>query len=171
MKALKYLFIAMLPLGFMACGDEDDEADKLEDPTTTVHTQLQKDAQAYFQGEWVATPVKTEFMMGGQVFYTQSVYADTISFGQAYATPKAFYRNDYLKGETYLFTAHGECTYRPQAMGEITECYYSISPEAATFALYTKKDEALYQFYQLSFESASQFTLRNSQYPQVFNKE
>ena len=58
MKALKYLFIAMLPLGFMACGDEDDEADKLEDPATTVHTQLQKDAQAYFQGEWVATPVK-----------------------------------------------------------------------------------------------------------------
>lgn len=168
MKALKYLFIAMLPLGFVACNE--DEENKVEDPTT-VHTQLQKEAQAYFQGTWVATPVKTEFAMGGQVFYTQSVYADTICFGQAYAEPKVIYRNDFLKGEVYSFTAYGECTYKPEVMTNVTDCYYSISPEADVFTLYKKDGETLFQSYKLSFDSASRFTLQNDIYPMVFNKD
>lgn len=168
MKALKYLFIAMLPLGFVACNEDEDES--IVDPTT-VHTQLQKEAQAYFQGTWVATPVKTEFAMGGQVFYTQSVYADTICFGQAYAEPKVFYRNDYLKGEVYNFTAYGECTYKPESMGETTTYYYYVSPEADVFTLYSKDGETLYQSYKLSFNGVSKFTLQNNAYPMVFNKE
>ena len=168
MKALKYLFFAMLPMGFMACSEDDD--DKVED-FTTAHTQLQKDAQAYFQGEWVATPVKTEFNVGGQTLYTQSIYADTICFDQAYSTPKVFYRNDYLRGETYNFTAYGECTYKPEAIGKTTVYYYSVSPNADEFALYHKDSETLYQTYTLTFNDASKFTLKNGTAPYVFNKE
>ena len=168
MKALKSLFITMLPLGFMACSEDDDN--KVED-YTTVHTQLQKDAQAYFQGEWVATPVKTEFNVGGQTLYTQSIYADTICFDQAYSTPKVFYRNDYLRGETYNFTAYGECTYKPEVIGKTTVYYYSVSPNADEFALYHKDSETLYQTYTLTFNDKSKFTLRNGTAPYVFNKE
>ena len=168
MKALKYLFITMLPLGFMACSEDDDN--KVED-YTTVHTQLQKDAQAYFQGEWVATPVKTEFNVGEQTLYTQSIYADTICFDQAYSTPKVFYRNDYLRGETYNFTAYGECTYKPEVIGKTTVYYYSVSPNADEFALYHKDSETLYQTYTLTFNDASKFTLKNGTAPYVFNKE
>ena len=170
MKALKYLFVAMLPLGLVACGSDDDNEEEAID-LTTIHTQWQKDAQAYFQGDWVATPVRTEYTLGGQVFYTQSVYADTISFGQSYAEPKVIHRNDFLKGEVYHFTAYGECTYKPESMGQASEYYYSISPEADEFALYHKETEKLYQSYQLSFESQTQFVLQNGIHPYVFNKE
>lgn len=166
MKALKYLFVAMLPLGFMACNEDED--DKVED-FTTAHTQLQKDAQAYFQGEWVATPAKKLYNMMGQSVYAQVVFADTICFDQAYSTPKVFYRNDYLKGETYNFTAYGECTYKPETIGETTVYYYYVSPNADEFALYHKDSETLYQTYKLTFDNESKFTLNGSA-PYVFNK-
>ena len=169
MKALKYLFVAMLPLGFVACNSEKEEE---EIDLTTIHTQLQKDAQEYFQGNWVAEPIRVKYVTDdGIILYTQAIYADTISFGQAYTEPKVVNRNDFLKGEIYHFTAYGECVYKHKSKGEAIEYYYSISPEADEFILYDKETEKIYQSYQLSFESQTQFVLQNDIYPYVFNKE
>ena len=80
-------------------------------------------------------------------------------------------RNDFLKGEVYHFTAYGECVYKHKSKGEAIDYYYSISPEADEFILYDKETEKIYQSYQLSFESQTQFVLQNDIYPYVFNKE
>lgn len=167
MKAFKYLFVALLPLGFAACDDDDDDDKDLK----TVHTQTQQKAQALFQGEWVATPVLNEFTINGTSVTTETVHADTLSFGVSYASPKVFYRNDYVKGETYNFTAYGECTYKPQYQTNVVDCYYYISPTADAFELYDKETERLHKSYSITFDGERRITLKDGIYTYVFNRE
>lgn len=138
MKKLLFLFL-LLPLLFLSCSGDDDE----------VYTSDQKKAFSILRGTWI-------WDKGGSL-------EETIIFEKNYDKIRDFSQKDPIKGDTYNFSAMGECVYKKNYYKDIRpfNCYYYLSRDLTSLRFYEKETEVQIESFSISIKSESEIELRH----------
>lgn len=161
MKKIFLLSLACCMLAFTGCSKDDSPKNPYSDK--------QQKALAIFSGTWADIQFSN---LGSYPGAHLQPNPDKIIFESQYDKPLEIYKDDYINGNTLLFSAFGELVYHNEEYEDVS-CYYWLSESATELRLYRKDTKVLYNKYGLSIKDETKFNLQDSNItlPYIFVKQ
>lgn len=155
------LFCLLACVALLGCSKEEGP--------TSAYTELQQKALLVFNGVWADVQFSN---LGNYPGAELQPDPDKLIFGTQYKEPVEVTKDDYMYGETLLFSAFGEVVYHSEGYEDVP-CYYWVSKNADELRLYEVANNRLYKKFGLTIKSESEMRLQspNITLPYIFVKQ